>query len=285
MRGVLLVFAAAGCGFRPAAEVRTIDSAAATPDAPAVSTPDADLGPWGSASPVFTGQGDDDPTLTGDLLELFFNRNGDIYEAPRGSAGDAFGAQTEVAELSSGADTTPEITYDGLTIYLASTRSGSLGGDDIWMATRADRGSAWSTPIHVDALGTTDNDVAAAPSADGLSIVLCRDTPGNYDLYESTRATASDPWGTPVALASINTPSEEQSPMLSADKLAIYYDSNSDGTDHLWMATRASTSDPFGNAVAITSANTLGAETDAWISPDSHVLFFASGGTIYQVSR
>src|SRR5690349_20008434 len=84
------------------------------PDAP----PDGamPLGPWGLPTALFPGGGDDDPTLTGDLLELYFNRNSDIYTSTRASVTDAWGTPALVTELSTVYnETTPEITYDGLT--------------------------------------------------------------------------------------------------------------------------------------------------------------------------
>ena len=287
MRRWWWLFALAGCGFHPPGQsLQPAEPGDASPDtAPPPPTIDADLGAWGSASALFAGVGDDDPTLTGDLLQVFFNREGGIWVSTRGSAGDMFGDPVEVSELSTGLETTPEISNDGLTMYFSSSRAPSDGNDDVWMSTRATGSATWSAPIHVAALSSSSNDLSPTVSADGLALVMSRDPTGSLDLYESTRATTSDTWGTLVALTAINSSSTDEDPILSLDQLAIYYDSTRDGDYQLWMATRASTADEFGSATKITSANTLGAETDPWISPDSRHLFFASNGTLYQVSR
>jgi len=273
MRWRLWLVAVAGCGFQPPAAALSVDAPVVAAD-------------WGAPTALFPGSGDDDPTLTGDLLEIVFNRADDIYHAVRASADVPFGQPSRVAELSTASvETTPEMSYDGLTIYLSSNRPGGKGNNDIWVSTRTSVAMPWSPPSHVDALSTTGNDTASAPSADGLAIVMNTNVTGNYDIYEATRAATSTAWPTPVALASVNTAGADDSPMLSADQLALYFDANRDGTDHLWMATRASTSEAFGSAAPITSANTLGAEADPWISPDSRHLFFAANGTLYEVSR
>ncbi|PYO84611.1 MAG: hypothetical protein DMD65_02625 [Gemmatimonadetes bacterium] len=45
------------------------------------------------------------------------------------------------APLSSTAnDVQPTLSYDGRTLVFASTRTGGLGGSDIWMATRTPSG-------------------------------------------------------------------------------------------------------------------------------------------------
>src|SRR5262245_946591 len=110
------------------------------------------LGPWSAPTPIeITPVDDDDPTATGDLLELYFNRTNDIYVTKRASLTDPWGAPVAVAELNTGnTETTPEVTYDGLTIYFASSRAGSLGGNDIWRSTRTSRTVPWSTPVHVN---------------------------------------------------------------------------------------------------------------------------------------
>src|SRR5690554_405756 len=85
----------------------------------------APLGPWSAPTPItdFPPVADDDPSATGDLLELYFNRANDIFVSKRSSVNDPWGAPTAVAELNTaGVETTPEVSYDGLTIFLASDR-------------------------------------------------------------------------------------------------------------------------------------------------------------------
>jgi hypothetical protein len=58
--------------------------------------PDAEipLGPWGNPVRLFptSTTADDDPSFTDDLLELYFNRNNNIYVAKRATTADAWGA-------------------------------------------------------------------------------------------------------------------------------------------------------------------------------------------------
>src|ERR1041385_2596536 len=123
-------------------------------DAPADSI---GMGMWTNIATVLPGApvGDDDPTLTSDLLELYFNRSSDIYVSRRSKVSDPWGAPSLVTELSSASgETTPEITSNGLTIFISSDKAPTTGGEDIWMSTRVSRSAAWSTPVHIDALSS-----------------------------------------------------------------------------------------------------------------------------------
>lgn len=88
--------------------------------------------------------GDDSgyPTLTPDGLTLYFDtrRDGDraIYAATRPAIGARFAVPVRETDLSPvGVETAdPELSRDGKTLYLASNRSPSAGGYDLFSTTR-----------------------------------------------------------------------------------------------------------------------------------------------------
>jgi hypothetical protein len=289
--GVVVVVAA--CGFQHGGAPNghgdggTSSDGGGGSDARADAPLDAPLGTWGPPSLLFGGMGDDDPTLTGDMLELYFNRAADIYKATRSATDQPWGLPSLVVELSSAFnETTPEISYDGLTMFLASDRPGTMGFDDVWMSTRPDRSTAWTTPVEVAELSSNAEDGASAPSSDLLSIVLFSSPSGNADVYRSKRGSTSAKWGKPAALLAVNTPSDDFSPMQSADGLAIYFDSTRSGTsDDLYVVTRPNTSSNYGAALPILELDTAGAESDPWISPDGRHLFFTRDGQLYESVR
>ena len=223
-----------------------------------------------------TPAGDDDPTLTEDLLELYFNRNADIYVSKRASTADAWGAPAAVTELNSAAtETTPEVSGDGLTIYFASARTPTQGGNDIWMATRGSRSAAWGTPVAVGELSSTGGD-GAPVLADPLTITIDSERATTLDLYIATRAAPGAAWGAPAALAELNSAQQEGNAMLSADKLVVYFDSNRSGDGELYVATRASATEPFSPPARIMELTSSGADTDPWVSPDGRIMYFTS---------
>jgi len=127
---------------------------------------------------------------------LFFSSSsavvpGDIYVSPRLS-GWNFGGSVPAAGLNeAGAnDIQPNVRKDGLEVVFSSNRAGTLGGQDIWAATRARFGAPWSTPVNLGAAVNT----AAAETRPSLSRnarqLLFGRAPGPEgmsDVYVSTR--------------------------------------------------------------------------------------------------
>jgi len=137
---------------------------------------------------------EDDTTGT---TTLYFNSNRpggigshDIYAStlqPDGS----FGAAALVEELSSPWDDQgPDIRRDGLEMFLASDRPGTLGYHDLWVSTRSSTSDPWSLPVN---LGPVINsiyiDVAPQLSFDGTVLYFGADDPThtNQDIWVTTR--------------------------------------------------------------------------------------------------
>ena len=252
----------------------------------AASEPDAELdakvpfGPWSAPTPVpITAVSDDDPTLTGDQLELYFNRTNDIFVTKRAAIGDPWGPITVVPELSQASitDTTPEVTYDGLTIFLASNRAPLTGALDLYVATRASRAAAFGTPVKITELTTAQREAAPA-SGDGLVMVFESNRDGTNDTFLAERPNLGVAFGTPVSVAAVNTgTSSDGNPMLSTDGLELFINSNRSANNELYVATRATTADAFDPPVLIAELNDPAADDqDAWISPDGRTLYFTS---------
>lgn len=60
---------------------------------------------------------------------------------------------------SSSSDARPSVTHDGRTIFWDSLRTGTLGGPDIWYATRSNTSEAWGHAIHLPQLSSSMGDV------------------------------------------------------------------------------------------------------------------------------
>ena len=73
----------------------------------------------------------------------------DIFVSEQDADG-AFGPPVRIDELASPlADQAPEVSHDGLVMYLQSGRTGTSGPADLWMSTRAAVGDPWSTPTNL----------------------------------------------------------------------------------------------------------------------------------------
>ena len=118
---------------------------------------------------------------------FYFNRGtlpalqADIYSASVTRNGETRGPAVLVAELSvSGAnDAAPTLRHDGKEVYFWSSRPGSLGSTDLWMATRRNAKDTWSTPVNAGApLNSSSNEVTPSLSFDGRALIFASGRPG-----------------------------------------------------------------------------------------------------------
>jgi WD40-like Beta Propeller Repeat len=129
---------------------------------------------------------------------LYFSRSsvtpnvpGEIYVSERQN-GARFGPATAVTELNDATanDIQPNVRADGLEVVFSSNRSGTLGAQDIWVATRAARSDPWSAPVNIgSAVNTTAAETRPSLSKDGNQLLFGRapGPEGSSDIYVTTR--------------------------------------------------------------------------------------------------
>lgn len=131
--------------------------------------------------------------------QVFFgsNRPGGIggfdFYVSNLSPDGTFGPAKLVPELSSPmADPGLSIGSDGLEVFLFSNRPGTVGGQDLWTATRKTLFHPWSTPVNLGPVVNSagiDSIPYIAPS--GRALFFQSDRAGGFggnDLYVTTRA-------------------------------------------------------------------------------------------------
>jgi hypothetical protein len=259
-------------------------------------------------------------TLTEDLLEIYFastrdQNDLDVWTASRAARTDAFGAPQKVRPVSSrNTDTGSSVSADGLTLWIASERRGmgASGGLDIWVSTRAARGTDWGEPAVVPALNSSSFDIPRPPGAHGLVMPLGSERgPGSvYRTWFASRASILSPFETPQPVPELTF--EDATTMdafLSDDGLTVFYasgpatmpneggvpagvDGGVGGTASdanvpvssadLYFARREKLTDPFSEFTPIAELNTLFDERDPWLSADKTQFFFSSdrGGNL-----
>jgi hypothetical protein len=240
-------------------------------------------------SELDTGFANQNPTLTGDLLDLYFSSTradtgSDVWTAHRASRTDPFDAPTLVAEVNSAMyETSPAIAVDGLAIYVGSDRDGGVGGTDIWSSTRADRSSAWSAPVDMTTLNSADADIPRPPGQHDLVMPLAseRGSPGIFETYLSMRTAVDQPFGAPTLVSELTaTNTIIVDAFLSDDGLTLLYTWAPGGKKpDIYIASRASTTDRFSLAAPIADINSPDDERDPWLSPDGTTFFFTSDRT------
>jgi hypothetical protein len=264
-----------------------------------------DLGPFGTPRAIqatSTTDVEDDPVLSADLLELYFASNRtdsvggqDIYVARRGDRSAPWGAVERVANVSStNSDNTPALSSDGLELWVVSNRPGGPGGEDIFVSVRGSTTAPWPTPVLVPELSSPNLDRGPAPFADDLRMVIHSNRPGalgDTDFFETTRATRSAAWTTPVPLRTLNTPDAEIHAWLSPCGLHIFFQAARGAMSGMdfYTASRASLDDDFGPEQRIAELSTEGYDQDIHVSRDLRYVVFSSDisgdGELYEASR
>jgi hypothetical protein len=149
------------------------------------------------------------------------------------------------AELNTSAlDGCPIQSPDGLSLYMASNRTGGQGLLDIWVATRASTDDPWGAPLNLTAVNTASDEFCPTPVRGGGLFFVSRKvvagvTCGLGDIY-FTRFNPKHGWSEPQHLACApdgpNTALDEQGP----SRVEI------DGTEYLYFSSSRAAAQPGG---------------------------------------
>jgi hypothetical protein len=259
--------------------------------------------PFGSAQPV-TGLRSDtdevqDPSLTFEETEIYFasptGGQSDIWVSRRAVASDPWGPSTLVAELSSPQnDEDPEVSVDGLIMYLSSDRGGD--GRRLYATRRRTRDTPWEMPARVDGLGSSTLDKAPALDRGQLYLVFAspRGPASVPHLFAAMRPDASAAWQSAAEITALSSAWEDTDPALFSDGRALLFASRrltQGRTADLFEAARSNVSSPFASSLApVSELNTPDyAEEDPWVSQNGRHIFFVSDRSgrrrIYEASR
>ena len=152
------------------------------------------LDQFGSPAPIAelnSASFDNGPAISHDGLEIYFvsMRGGadpEIYVATRASVALPFDAPQLATSLNSTSNEWEvSLSADDLTVIVSSDRPGSVGGSDLWMATRPDRVSAFGTLTDLAPVNSTSHEVCPVQSFDGRELYFASDRSGNRDIWVS----------------------------------------------------------------------------------------------------
>lgn len=171
-------------------------------------------------------------------------------------------------------DGCPIESPDGRSLFIASNRAGTLGGNDIWVASRPHEGAAWSEPVNLGTpVNSAANDFCPTPLDGGWLLFVserpgastCNAGPGAGDIY-ITRHNPALGWSEPRHLgcdadgSGPNFPGGEFGPSLvrTAQGTFLYFSSSGYGADMDIYAARMRTDGTFEQAQPVTELNTVG---------------------------
>jgi len=143
----------------------------------------------------------------------------------------------------------------------------------------------FGTPTNLGSIvNSSADDSGPSVSADGLSLFFTSNRSGgqgNLDLWVTTRAVVSDPWGPPVNLGpTVNSSSPDGMPSISANGLELNFTSDRPGgrgSADTWVTTRETVTDPWGSPINLGSVvNSSYIEFAPTISSDGLEFYFGS---------
>jgi Tol biopolymer transport system component len=200
-----------------------------------------------------------------------------------------------VAEVNSPQpDGCPIESRDGLSLYIASMRPGTLGGNDIWAADRASKNEPFGPPKHLDdPVNSAANDFCPTPIHGSYLLFVserpgettCGSGPGVGDIYIVRRNAASG-WGQPRHLGCAedgtgpNTAGAEFSPSLvTTDEGTFLYFSSTVSGNHDIYKSRRRHDGSFGPPEPVTELNTEFDDRMPNVSADGLEIVFSSTRT------
>lgn len=189
---------------------------------------------------------------------------------------DGWGTAVPAAGINTAAgEGCPIESPNGRSLFIASNRGGTLGGNDIWVATRANEKAPWSEPVNLGApVNSAANDYCPTPLDGGWLLFVserpgpdtCSAGPGAGDIY-LTRYNPAHGWETPRHLGcdadgtGPNFPGGEYGPSLvrTAQGTFLYFSSFGYGADADIYAARMRTDGTFERAHRLDELSTVGA--------------------------
>jgi Tol biopolymer transport system component len=194
---------------------------------------------------------------------------------PRCNPGAAFSTPTAVAELNTAmSDEAAWLTADEKTLYFSSTRTGTLGGYDIFTATRADTSSAWTNIMPVAGVNSSGTQRFPVLTEDGLAMLALIGTAPNYQIGIAMRMDSASAFSTLADAPTINSTNNDEGDYLAPG--AVYFATDRDGNYEIYRAPRTNTQLGTPLPISGNQVNTSGGESNPVVSPDELTLYFSS---------
>ena len=252
---------------------------------------------------VNSSSNDQHPSISKDGLSLYFvsNRPGgfggnDIWVTQRATVDDPWGPPHNLGPAinTSSSDFAPDLTIDGHHLYMNSDRPGGCGGSDLYVARRQDKDDdfGWRHPENLGCAVNTTYDEAGPlffeDEATGVQTLYFTsfNRPGglgDFDIYVSTRSSGDEPWGPGVDVTELNGPYRDTRTAIRRDGLELFISSDATGRpggvggQDLWVATRATTADPWSAPVNLgPTVNSTSFDGAPALSFDGTTLYFFS---------
>lgn len=249
---------------------------------------------------------DDDfsPRLSSDELTIYFARRPlddvtaptDLYVATRSAPTSVFDAAVPLGLSTASNDGDPMIATDSMTLFFSSDRPNGVGEFDLYWASRSNAGVPFTSATLVPTVNSLGSELQPFLTSDGELWFAYRRAGFNSAVHLRRAPRAGLGFAAPVAVTELDSLTDDMWPVLTGDKLTIYFsslrtDSGAQGKADVWVAQRSSASGTFGPASDVSDVNSPATDLVGWISPDACRLYLASnrgtsaGYEIYVATR
>ena len=271
---------------------------------PALNAQLSDYSDWSTPvnlGPVVNTAGDENrPAISKDGLSLVVstNRPGgfgalDLWVSQRALVDDPWGPLQNLGPAinSDSSESAPTFSPDGHRLYFHSAKLGGCGAIDLYVARRQDKRDdlGWEPAENLGCVvNSIYNDAGATIFEDGdVTTLLFTSTrpggPGDFDIYQTTRVGDAGEFGPAVLVPELSGPFRDTRTTISRDHLELIMSSDATGRPNgiggqdLWVATRATTADPWSYPVNLgPTVNTPFFDGAAALSFDGSTLYFFS---------
>ncbi len=290
--GLLIALAAAACGrvgFDPVALVGPGDGMGPV-DAPGDASPDAAPAPACDQSADFgtpvelteLSASTIDVTLrleANELSGVFWSvrtGNAEVFRATRPDLASAF-TVAQLTDLgSTSTDLDPAVSRDGSFVVLGSSRPGGAGSSDLYEAQAS--GSGFLPPVLLSSISTGFAENQPNFTRGDTIMYFASDRGGTANIYRSTRTGPAAYSAPELVTELVNAGQAHTDPTPSADDLTLYFASTTGApaANDIYVATRATTAEPFGLPKLVMSVSSTVQEGPSWLSPDGCRLYLSS---------
>jgi hypothetical protein len=249
-------------------------------DAPLVDAPTSDVTPpcdrakpFGSPVAIaeLTSTSEAKPSLTADELTIYFDRtvgtSRGLYVARRAAITNHWGAPSALSTINvttNQAD--PSVAPDGKTLFFVAPSMAN--GFELYWSNALDPSGAFLSPMLVPNVNTTGNTIRPYVNASASEVWFTGVANGGPAIFHATWAGST--FSAPIAHPELG---HFYAPVPSSDKLTLYFGVNS----AIDVATRESTSSPFGAPTAVAELNDAGTyNAPGWLSLDGCRMYFES---------
>jgi len=232
------------------------------------------------------------PAVSADELELYFESMSDLYVARRQDRASSFEPPALLTVLNTTMrEVGPSPSADGTMIVFDSGRFADV---DLFVAAR--HGSTFDPPTAIPGLSTAGADEETPTlSYDGSLVVyaVAQPTNADEDLFLAHGPASETPYAIIGKVPNVNQPgSIETSPSLSADGLELFFQTDRSGSrNKIYVSRRPSASSDFGPPTVVAELDNGADDTAPTISASGANLYFgstragASGSTLWVATR